>query len=129
MKIELFTICDGAYNYNGKLTIVGTADTISLADLPGTATFGFAIKMLIEPGDFGKRNMSIELFDPSGEKNPFEIRTELDIKSSDDISRICMAGNINSLPLGKEGAYKIRVCVENLVQCDYPISVMKAKKS
>ena len=54
MKIEFFTFCDGAYNYDGRLTIVGTYDDIKAQSFPWKTNMSFALKLLVSNDEAGK---------------------------------------------------------------------------
>ena len=72
MKLDIFTFCDNAQDYNGKLVIVGTFNRISLPNIPGPAApFSVAARILIEPSD-----------DPASLSLHFTIK---DVKSGNDI--------------------------------------------
>ena len=53
MVIELFTLSDGAFNYNGKLTIVGALTTINLESLPSRVKTALAMRMRVYSEDVG----------------------------------------------------------------------------
>ena len=53
MEYEIFTICDNAQNYNGKLVIVGTFDTVSSPKYPFVQElFSLAIKINCQTSEF-----------------------------------------------------------------------------
>ena len=51
MDLDIFTLCDGAYNYNGKLTLVGTYDQIVINNIPQTFRSSLAVKIKFLPDD------------------------------------------------------------------------------
>ena len=47
MDLEIFCFCDGAFNYGGKLTIVGTYDQLRLETVPQNVKVAIALKLNI----------------------------------------------------------------------------------
>ena len=45
MDIDIFSLCDGAFNYNGRLSIIGTYDQISVSEIPKSIRTSFAMKL------------------------------------------------------------------------------------
>ena len=91
MKIEFFTFCDGAYNYDGRLTIVGTYDDIKAQSFPWKTNMSFALKLLVSNDEAGKKALNIRFTNAAGEPFAGEINTEIDIPQSDSVGhiRIC----------------------------------------
>ena len=54
MEIDIFALCDGAYNYNGKLTLVGTYDQIVLNSVPQSFRSSLAVKIKFLPEDISE---------------------------------------------------------------------------
>ena len=51
MGIDVFTLCDGAFNYSGKLTIVGTYDQLNVNTIPINVRVSLAIKLSFEENE------------------------------------------------------------------------------
>lgn len=119
MKVELFTLCDGAYNYNGKLTIVGTLDGINVHALPSQVNFGIALKLRQEEIDTGDRKLSLHFVEPNGVEIPAEISMNLALSEHQKDSHISAAVNIQGLPLKNEGEYNIKVNLDQITIGEY----------
>lgn len=129
MNIELFTLCDGAYNYNGKLTIVGTITTINTDSLPTFAKLGLAMRLRVEPEDVGEKIMLINFYAPDGSKLPIDLTVNLEIKPTPDpISYITFAAELQGIPLEKEGSYNVSVSIEDNRIGLYSFNVMLRNK-
>ena len=64
MDIEIFTICDYANDVNGKLTIVGTFDTINSAKLPAVhLTLSIVVRIRFSKGEANPRSFSLSIVD------------------------------------------------------------------
>ena len=80
MDIRVFTLCDGAYNYNGKLTIVGTVDHIKVSKVPAIASIGLALKVTNIAGGGEKKRITIIFKTATGENMAPEIVFEAETK-------------------------------------------------
>ena len=125
MTTNIFTLCDGAYNYNGKLTIVGTTDNIKVPTIPFVAGIGLALKISFTPQESGKKNVSILFQDNNGQQILPELQMQSDVKSKDNIGgKLVIAGNIQGLNIQTLGSYKCIVKVDN-VRIELPFNVIK----
>lgn len=109
MQVEFFTLCDGAYNYNGKLTIVGTVDGIKLSSLPGIADFSIAMKLLVMPEEHGKKEVSIHIIDPLENEIPTNIVMNFEVESNSEDSHLSIAIGMHGVPFKQEGRHMIKV--------------------
>ncbi|MCL1993559.1 MAG: hypothetical protein FWG66_11505 [Spirochaetes bacterium] len=81
MKIELFTFCDFAQDNNGKLTIVGTFDTIVSRNFPCVhPQLSVVIRLRFDIWEFSTHNFRIETRDLDGEMNMEAISGNLEVK-------------------------------------------------
>lgn len=112
MKEELFALCDGAYNYDGKMTIVATRDGFNVPSLPFDVNFSIALKLNVQPGESGQHVMSLRIIDPVGNELPAVMNINLDIKEKDVESHVVFAANLNGVPFKLEGTYKILVLID-----------------
>lgn len=127
MNIRLFTLCDGAYNYNGKLTIVGTIDNIKVLKFPAVVNFGIAIKVSFPPSEYGKKEMKVGIYSEE-DSNPVidEITfpsTEAQGKDGDE-AKMAVAGNLTGVIFPKQGKYIVRLTVGNTQEI-LPFNVVK----
>lgn len=123
MKVELFTLCDGAYNYNGKLTIVGTMDTFTVNSLPVSVGFGIAIRVLLLPEDEGSHILKVSFINPDGSNHPGELNVNFDAKSSVEPFHISLAANVNGLPFHQEGVHKVVISLDDEPVMESPLIV------
>ncbi len=67
MKIELFTLCDFAQENGGKLTVVGTFDTIVAREFPCVhPLLSVVIRMRFDLWEFGTHEFRVESRDLDG---------------------------------------------------------------
>lgn len=129
MQIELFTLCDGAYNYNGKLTIVGTLNGITVPQLPVQIKVSLAMRMRVGQEDVGEKNMLIHFVTPESKNLPVELAVKLNIVPTEEPeSYITFAADIQGLPLEKEGRYSVDVSIDGEQIGNYPFNVQIKKQ-
>lgn len=107
MNIRVFTLCDGAFNYNGKLTLVGTIDNIKAPKYPHNAGVSLAIKVSFLPSEKGEKNVSVIFQDSEGNQLLPQMKSKTSIVSKGEEGRLAMVVNLHGLPIPKEGDYKV----------------------
>jgi hypothetical protein len=81
VKIELFTFCDFAQENGGKLTIVGTFDTIISRNFPCVhPQLSVVIRLRFDLWEFATHNFRIETRDLDGEMSIEPIRGAVEVK-------------------------------------------------
>lgn len=124
MIIELFSLCDGAFNYNGKLTIVGTLNGITVPQLPAQIKVSLAMRMRVGQEDVGEKKMLIHFVNPEGKNLPVELAVKLNIvPTKEPDSYITFSADIQGLPLMEEGHYCVNVSIDGQQIGNYPFNV------
>ena len=124
MRIELFTLCDGAYNYNGKMTIVGTLTSLGVPKVPVNVQLGIALKIMVEPEESGIKNLAIRFFNPDGSSISADLTAQIDVKPKEEKSFISLAANVQNFPLSQLGEHTIQIIMNGEVLSDYKIRVV-----
>jgi hypothetical protein len=89
MKIELFTLCDFAQENGGKLTIVGTFDTIISRNFPCVhPQLSVAIRIRFDLWEFAGHSFRIETRDLDGEMSIDTISGTLQVKGAGNASAV-----------------------------------------
>lgn len=125
MIIELFTLCDGAYNYNDKLTIVGSWTSIGVNEIPAKIPVGVAMRIRIDIGEKGTKKMKIQFLNPDNSIIPTDIVATLNIKQSKKTSYINLAAMIQGFPISQIGQHVVKVFVDDNLMAEYPLIVEK----
>lgn len=128
MTIELFTLCDGAYNYNDKLTIVGSWTSIGVNEAPAKIPVGVAMRVRIEVGEKGKKELRIQFLNPNKSIIPAEIVASLDVKQSKEIAYINLAATVQGFPISQVGQHFVKVLIDDNVIAEYPFVVEMKKR-
>lgn len=127
MTIEFFTLCDGAYNYNDKLTIVGSWTSIGVNEIPTKTPVGIAMRVRVEAGEKGKKEMRIQFLNPDSSVVPTDIVASLEVKPSKEVAYINLAATIQGLPISQVGQHIVKVAIDGHVVAEYPF-VVEMKK-
>jgi hypothetical protein len=61
MQLKLFSICEGAFNNGGRLTIVNTYDVIHSKAFPLVMAIGVAMTIAFDPEDEGKHSIEMRI--------------------------------------------------------------------
>ena len=89
MKIELFTFCDFAQENSGKLTIVGTFDTIISRNFPCIhPQLSVVIRLRFDLWEFSNHQFRIETRDLNGDTVINPIQGNLDVKGTDNSTAV-----------------------------------------
>ncbi|MCL2092578.1 MAG: hypothetical protein FWH12_00120 [Treponema sp.] len=89
MKIELFTFCDFAQENSGKLTIVGTFDTIISRNFPCMHPhLSVVIRLRFDLWEFSSHQFRIEARDLEGEMAIKPVRGNLEIKATGNATAV-----------------------------------------
>ena len=89
MKIEMFTFCDYAQENGGKLTIVGTFDTIISHNFPCVhSQLSVVIRIRFDIWEFGNHSFRIETMDLNGEMSLETISGSLEVKSAGNATTV-----------------------------------------
>ena len=113
IKVDLFAICEGAYNHAGHLTFVSTHDDFIVPNLPKRLSFGLAFKFYIQPEVEGMRHLTITIQDDQ-HVDIIEpcISANLDIAKMDHPSHIAMAINLQNVLFTKFGRYDVHLEID-----------------
>ena len=89
IKIEFFTFCDFAQENAGKLTIVGTFDTIISRNFPCVhPQLSVVIRLRFDLWEFGTHSFRIETRDLEGEMSMDPINGNLDVRGVGNASAV-----------------------------------------
>jgi hypothetical protein len=83
MKVQIFTYCDFAAFYNGKLCITGACDQLFVPKTPAVVPLGYIVlKLGMEPADEGVHLLQTSIIDADGRQiagpPPFKMAVKFD---------------------------------------------------
>ena len=109
MKVELYALCQGAFNNKGQLTIVNTIDNFGVSSFPARISFGLAMKFYILPNEEGEKTLSISIQNMEGKSIIPPIPTKLLIQRLDKASHLALALNLQNVLFEASGQYVVHL--------------------
>lgn len=109
MKVELFALCQGAFNNNGQLTIVNTIDNFAVQSFPARISFGLALKFYVFPQEEGDKMLSISILNKQEKSIIPPFQTTLHIERYDKASHLGLALNLQNVLIEESGEYVIHL--------------------
>ncbi len=133
MEILTAVICDSAADYNGKLCILGTFDTIYAHRFPAIHPHcALALRIVFRTADEGDHRFRVAFIDPDGknvlpqEGEPrFEVKVAEIPEKASFISRNFVI-NLQGLPLEKPSLYSFDVHMDEQIVASIPLQVIDA---
>lgn len=131
MDIQIATLCDFAADYNGKLVVSGTFDTLAARSLPVIhPSCALAMRFCFTQEDVGRHKLSITIINEDGEAlDPanMPIEPEFDVKMPSDVpfNTRNMVMNLQGLRFNEDGIYSIDIGYDGELMMRLPLRVMK----
>lgn len=114
MKVDIFTLCDSAQEYNGKLVIVGTFNSIVAKQFPVVhPEFALVARIVFDENEKGVHNVK---FCIKKNENVFIMpETTMNVDTSgtqgkDAVTNFVVKGN--SIEIPEDGVYKVILKVD-----------------
>ena len=128
MDIQVAVLCDAATDYNGKLNVLGTFDTIFTAQMPAVhPQCSIALRMTFGKSEEGQHKMKLSFVDEDGKGIMPNIDIPVEVAVPDDsifLSRNFLV-NIQQLKFEKPGLYSIDIAVDGRQEGSIPLLVKK----
>jgi hypothetical protein len=125
MNVEAFVICDFAQDNNGKLTIIGTFDTLNAHSFPVVHPYmSIALRMRFLMHELGRHNVRIELKDPDGEllMKPFETQVNV-VNIGTDSATAGLVINHFGVGFKTHGKHEVKLIVDGEPKSSIPLYV------
>ena len=115
MKIELFTFCDFAQENSGKLTIVGTFDTIISRNFPCVhPQLSVVIRLRFDMWEFSNHSFRIETRDLEGEMNMEAITGNVDVMGAGNTTAVShLVFSISNLQIKNPGVVNFVLFIDD----------------
>jgi len=131
MDVQVATLCDSASDYNNKLCILGTFDTICASAVPVTHPHcALALRICFKPGDEGEHELVIRLIDDDG-KAKFELPpSKITITLPPDAYFLTrnLVINMQRLRFEKTGQFSLDIAVDGEMLTRIPLRVMLVER-
>jgi hypothetical protein len=128
MDIQLATLCDSAMDYNGKLCVLGTFDTIGSRQLPVVhQNCALALRVLFRGEDEGTHNLSLRIVDADGkDAMPQLPPVQFDVRVPQEVDFITrnMVLHFQALQFNAPGTFSLEVGVDGETRAQLPLRVI-----
>ena len=127
MEVQVATLCDSAHDYNHKLCIIGTFDTICSTRLPVVhPQCAIALRICFKPGDEGEHDIAINFIDDDGKPKMPTLRSRIGIQLPTDAYFLTrnLVINIQQLRFDSVGQFSIDVSADGEMLTRIPLRVM-----
>ena len=127
MKVELFTFCDFAQENGGKLTIVGTFDTIISRNFPCIHPhLSVVIRLRFDIWEFTNHSFRIDSYDLDGEISIDPIKGNVHVQGAGNATAVShLVFNISNLHIKKSGILNFVLFVNDKEIMSLPLYVRK----
>jgi hypothetical protein len=127
MKTELFTFCDFAQENGGKLTIVGTFDTIISRNFPCVhPQLSVVIRLRFDIWEFANHSFRIETRDLDGEMNIEAINGNMEVKGVGNASAVShLLFSISNLRFENPGVVNFVLFIDDREIGSIPLYIRK----
>ncbi|GHV83631.1 hypothetical protein AGMMS50212_09710 [Spirochaetia bacterium] len=127
MKAEIFSLCDFAQENGGKLTIVGTFDTILTRAFPCVhPQLSVVIRLRFTIGEFSRHDFRIETKDLDGEMCMEAVSGTIEVKGVGNATAVShLVFNINNLRFKGPGVINFILYIDGKEITSIPLYIRK----
>ncbi|CAN5871253.1 hypothetical protein BH11VER1_BH11VER1_35990 [soil metagenome] len=128
MKVELFTICDAATNDGGKLSLLGTFDTIRGEKAPTVCrAFAIAGRVRFTRIEEGEHRFKVTVTDEDGGPviPPLDFRVVIEVPEEQFSAVHCFVVNLQGIQLKSFGEYQIDLAIDNRQESTVPLYLVR----
>ena len=128
MDVQVATLCDSAADYNGKLCVLGTFDTICSKQVPVVHPHcALALRVCFQPGDEGSHRFTIKFIDADGKAVMPQLQSdtvEISLPSDAYFLTRNIVINMQRLKFDRVGLFSIDISVDDQILSRVPLRVM-----
>jgi hypothetical protein len=131
MDIQIATLCDFAADYNGKLVISGTFDTLAARAVPVVhPSCALAMRFCFTPEDAGRHKLSINIINEDGEPldpNNMPIEPEFEVALPKNVPFLTrnIVMNLQGLRFPEAGIYSIDIGCDGEILVRLPLRIVQ----
>lgn len=116
MEIEVFTLCDAAADYQGRLSILGIFDTIFATKLPAVHPHcAVALRIKFSKVEEGKHSLTLHIVDYDGKMviPPLNGEFGIQLDENDQHGMFNLVLNLQGLSFNRYGEYAINLAMDS----------------
>jgi hypothetical protein len=126
MNIQIAALCDAATDYNGKLNLLGTFDTIVTHELPAMyPSCSIALRISFNRIEEGAHKVKMNFVDEDGKyvMPSIEMPVQVEIPAEANFLVRNFVINIQQLKFDKPGQYSIDLAIDGRQETSIPLLV------
>jgi hypothetical protein len=126
MNIQIAVLCDAATDYNGKLNILGTFDTIMTQQLPAVhPQCSIALRIAFSRIEEGAHKVRMNFVDEDGKFVMPSIDMPVEVTIPADLNFLVrnFIINIQQLKFEKPGQYAVDIAIDGRQETSIPLQV------
>lgn len=132
MTIQLAVLCDAATDYNGKLNLLGTFDTIFAQQFPAAhPQCSVALRIAFTKMEEGNHTLKIDFVDEDGQSIMQSVNMPVDVSLPGDATFLSrnIVLNIQQLKFAAAGLYAIEIAIDGRHEASIPLAVRQIPKA
>ncbi len=126
MDIEIFTLCDAAADYQGRLNILGVFDTIFAPQMPAAHPFcSVALRIRFQKTEAGQHRLTVHIVNIDGNLliPAIEGAIGIEILGNSQIASANVVLNLGQLQFKTYGEYAINLAIDGRQEASLPFWV------
>jgi len=131
VDIEIFTLCDAAADYQGRLSILGVFDTIIAPQMPATHPFcSVALRIRFQMTERGQHRLTLHLVDDDGNLvvPAIEGAFGVEMPGNSQIASANLVLNLGQLQFNNYGEYAINLAIDGRQEASLPLWIKELPK-
>lgn len=132
MDFQVATLCDSAADYQGKLCVLGTFDTIMAPNLPAAhPQCSVALRIAFRKGEEGEHVFQVRIIDEDGGSIVPPIDAKIMVQIPENVFFFCRNAvlNFQQLKFEQEGLYSVDVDVNGQQRASIPLQVRRIRQA
>lgn len=132
MEVEIFALCDAAADYGGKMSLLGTFDSVRARQFPVAFPHcAVALRLRFERIEEGDHRVRMNFVDEDGRPVIPSLDNNLAVHFPAEEPSVCanMVLNINGMKFEKPGRYAIDLAIDGRHEKSLPINVAEAPEN
>jgi len=128
LHIEIFAVCDGASEQGGRLSLIGTYDTIGSGSFPFVVPqMTVVLRLRFWPGEARRHNVRLEVTSPDGQRAGSPLEGEMNLHPTDDdlTGAYNIIAHLRDTPIEEPGEHVIDFRLDDQLQGRLPICVRR----
>ena len=128
MNVEIFSLCDGTHNIQGKLSLIGAFDSIKVKEVPFVHPHcAIALRLRFSKAENGRHSIKVDMFDKDGKRMGPELDGGVVVKIPKEkrSTSVNLCLGINNLKVEKFGRYKINLLIDGKKVASLPLAIEK----